>query len=136
MDLDLEILFTRTESEDQIRSEAEYPEIPRHTSVLRCKCGGLIRISVPAVCSNCQEAKGFWTMIDGSIIKLSDMKLDHLTNCIKLISDKIESYPPEAREKLEIALDIMYLELGSRDAEIKQANGIMGALRRSLDNAK
>jgi hypothetical protein len=119
--------------EADARSEGDIPREPTDITTVRCKCGNLVYLSFPTVCDGCKEANGYWKMMDGKVIHIKHMKLDHLTNCIKMLAEKAEKLPPEHRGKHEIALDIMYLELGSRDKEIAQASGILGALRRSLD---
>ncbi|HEY6019891.1 MAG TPA: hypothetical protein VIY48_08305 [Candidatus Paceibacterota bacterium] len=128
MDPDLDRLFDRSENQ---APDEDLPEFPRHTTMIRCKCGRLVSVSIPARCIGCQESKAFWTTIDSRVIRLSDMKLDHLSNCIRMLAQKCEDAPLELREKYEVALDIMYAELGSRDKEIAQATGILAALRRN-----
>lgn len=126
---DLDRLFDH--SEEPQHPDEGLPEFPKHTKMIRCKCGHLMSVSIPAVCPGCRGPKAFWTMIDSRVIRLSDMKLDHLSNCIRMLAQKCEDAPLELREKYEVALDIMYAELGSRDKEIAQATGILAALRRN-----
>lgn len=60
------------------------------------------------------------------------MTLGHLNNTIRILAAKAEEMPASQRERFEVALDLLYAELGSRDQEIRQVTGIMAALARSL----
>lgn len=126
-------LFETTIQEADARSEGEYPDFTTATKFVRCACGALYGVTIPVICEGCKQPKAFWAMIDGRVLRLQDMKLDHLTNCIKMLAEKADKYPPDLRSKYEIALDIMYLELGSRGKEMAQASGILKALRKNLD---
>lgn len=104
-----------------------------HTCLIRCKCGYVCDIRVPTICEGCGDAKAYWKTLDNRVLKLSKMTLGHLNNTIRILAAKAETLPAGQRERLEIALDLLYAELGSRDQEISQASGIMAALTRSLN---
>lgn len=101
------------------------------TSMARCKCGRLFSLRIPSRCP-CGDLKSYWKTLDGKVMKLSQMTLGHLNNSIRMMGEAAEKAPQGEREEFEIALDMLYAELGSRDAEIAQATGIMAALTRSL----
>lgn len=101
------------------------------TSVLRCKCGRTFSIHIPSRCA-CGSLKSYWKTLDGKVMKLSQMTLGHLNNSIRMMGEAAEKAPQGEREEYEVALDMLYAELGSRDTEIAQATGIMAALSRSL----
>ncbi len=105
-------------------------------SMIRCKCGSLVQIDMPGVCPKCQDQKAFWRTIDGKILPLSKMDLGHLNNTVRMLARKAEQYPHgDYRTRIEIAMDLFYLEIGTRVDEIEQVTGIMSALTRSLDKA-
>lgn len=107
-------------------------QIDQRVSCMRCKCGEIIYFKLPCFCPRCQEPKCFWRMSDKTLA-LGKMDLGHLSNTIRILAERAEKYPSgEARKEIEIAMDLIYAELGSRDLEIKQASGILGALKRSL----
>jgi hypothetical protein len=102
-------------------------------SMLRCKCGALVSVTMPTRCEQCKKPHAYWRDIHGKVLHLSKMGLGHLNNCVRMLAAKSEQYPAELRGKFEIALDILYAEIGSRDKEIQQVTGIHSALLRSLD---
>jgi len=129
--MSLEDLFKDT-SEEEFLSLG----MPKNVSMIRCKCGNLVSLRLPCVCSQCNDPKAYWRMLDGSVLPLSKMDLGHLTNTVKMLAAKTEEYPQgQFRQALEIAIDLFYAEIGSRDKEIAQASGIMAALQRSLANS-
>lgn len=133
---DLDRLFDQQQAQErEVISEEEMTKldtIDSHTSCMRCKCGEIIYFRLPCYCPNCQEPKCFWRMLDG-IKPLPKMDLGHLSNTIKVLALRAEKYPTgEARKEIEIAMDIIYAEIGSRDLEIKQATGIHNTLKKSL----
>ena len=88
---------------------------------------------LPAACK-CGAHFLYWTMADGKHKKLSEMDLGHLTNSIKMLSAKIEEeIDSKYRARLEIAMDLLYLEIQNRDKEIDQLSRIGGALTRALN---
>lgn len=98
---------------------------------LRCKCGYLFSISMPCYCE-CGARKGYWKT-DGKLFPLSKMDLGHLTSCIKTLSERLgQPHWKVHQTSIEVALDIFYAELGSRDKEIAQATGIQRALFKRL----
>jgi hypothetical protein len=101
-------------------------------SMARCKCGEVNNITIPMVCK-CGEPKALWKTLEGKLIRVQDMTLGHLNNSIRLLAEKSEEYPASERARFEIALDILYAELGTRDKEITQATGIMAAIMRAVE---
>jgi hypothetical protein len=118
---DLAKLFEASEEDDHPDRELG------GNSLARCKCGRLNNISKPMICK-CGERKTFLETLDGRLIPLHKMTLGHLTNIIKFLATKAE----DCRAEVEIAMDLIYLEIGSRDKEITQISGIGAALQRSL----
>lgn len=97
--------------------------------IKRCECGLLNSLSMPFVCK-CGKPEHSWQELDGKIVRLQDMSLGHLSNTIRLVAARAEKRPNEPC--YEVALDLFYAELATRDLEIKQTTGIMAALERSL----
>lgn len=118
---------------EQVAVETLDPDIILDTGVtmVRCKCGSLVTITIPTQCK-CGRRFCYWKDINSKIKRLDQMDLGHLTNCVRMLGEKAEKYPPELRERFEIALDIFYAEIASRDKEIAQATGILAAINRSL----
>ncbi len=114
--------------------ELDFTEIQDIRSpMIRCKCGSLCLIDMPSVCTRCQDHKAYWRTIDGKILPLSKMDLGHLTNVVRMLAGKIEQYPQgDYRARIEIAIDLFYLEIGSRVEETQQMTGILSALTRSI----
>lgn len=107
----------------------------RDSAMSRCKCGRLFSLRIPSKCA-CGDFKSYWKTLDGRVMKLSEMTLGHLNNSIRMLGEAAEKAPPGEREEFEIALDMLYAELGSRDKEIAQATGIMAALTRSIQKGE
>lgn len=119
--------------QDEALAEADTAqEFNPLASLIRCKCGALCNIALPMRCACCGELKCYWKA-DGKILKLSQMTLGHLNNSVRALAAKAEEYPAGQRERFEIALDMLYAEIGSRGQEIAQVTGIMAALTRSLE---
>lgn len=127
-DLELEALFEK--SDELTEEEFSASRQKSGSSVIRCKCGELVQITLPCICPRCQDPKSYWRMATGQVLKLKDIKLGHLTNIIKLLGSKAEEYSslPEFRSAIEIAMDLVYAELGSREKEIAQLSRIGKAL--------
>lgn len=105
----------------------------RYCAGMRCNCGQIVFIKMPCLCPKCGEAKCYWRTLEGDVKALEDMDLGQLSNTVRMLAKKTEAYPSgETRKDLEIAIDLIYAEIGSRDHEITQAAGMMGALKRSL----
>jgi hypothetical protein len=113
--------------------EQEEQDLEPPAGLARCQCGNLFILGFPLRCNGCGKAKAFWHTADKKIISLGQMTVGHLTSVIKLLAEQSEQYPASQRERFEIALDILYAELGSRDKEIKQLGGIQAALFRGVD---
>ena len=103
----------------------------RNNTWIRCQCGAQVNVSIPSRC-RCGDLKSYWKTGDGKVIKVSQMTLGHLSNSIRILGERAGEVPMEERERIEIALDMLYAELGTRDTEITQATGIMAALTRSI----
>lgn len=98
-------------------------------------CQRIISYALPCYCV-CGELKAYWWK-EGKAIRISSMDLGFLANTVRLLGERAEKYPSgEGRKKIEVALDIFYAEIASRDQETKQITGIMGALQRSLGRSK
>lgn len=127
---DLQRLFDQQEAQAESEGATNL-----HTfgsmSMIRCKCGEICDIRIPTRCV-CGDIKAFWKTVDSRILRLDQMTLGHLNNCVRALAAKADELPPSQREKYEIALDLLYSEIGSRDKEIAQVTGIMAALTRSL----
>lgn len=109
--------------------ESDLDYIDTSSIGVRCACGELFFTRLPCLCDRCGSPKPYWKTLEGKTIKLSQMDTGHLANTIKMLAAKAEQYPgPE----IEIALDLMYAELGTREQEMNQLSGIEAALRRSL----
>ena len=124
-------------------SSPDYPDeegLSKISAFVRCKCGELFSVLKPTKCEKCGDLKCYWTLMDGSVKRLEDMDMGHLTNAVKMLARKLEVDGPKLtlmwRESMELAIDLFYREIGSRDKEIEQASGIMAALNRSLDAKK
>jgi hypothetical protein len=116
-------------------SEEEYESLnsPKNISSIRCKCGALVWLRMPCLCSKCKDPKMYWRMMDGKVVSLAKMDLGHLSNVVRMLAHKAEQYPSgDFRAEIEIAMDLIYAEIGSRELETEQLSGIMGALQRSL----
>jgi hypothetical protein len=122
-DIDVEKLFEELGAENSA-SDLELGG----NSLARCACGKLNNISRPMVCA-CGSQKLFWKTLEGQLLPLSKMSLGHLTNCVKFLAEKAAE---GSKPAIEIALDLIYLEIGSREKEITQISGISAALQRSL----
>ncbi len=83
-------------------------------------------MSVPVICP-CGDHKAYWK-VSGHFKHLSELDLGHLTNVVKVLANRIANCPPENHARLETALDLVYLEISSRDQEITQLAGIGRAL--------
>jgi hypothetical protein len=129
-DLDLDALFKAAETAQTAELETD-PFEGGHTTFSRCKCGALFTLSMPSYCM-CGEAKCYWRTIEGEVLTLDKMKIGHLTSSIKMLAEKMDSLHGEIRTKYEIALDLLYKELGSREKETNQLVGIQAALFRSI----
>lgn len=126
---DLEALF------DQDQEEATDLTKLAFDGMAKCSCGNIYSVGFPCYCV-CGLPKAYWRDIKGKLCQISGMTLGHLNNTIRLLAAKMESYPVSDRSRFETALEILYAELGSRDKEIQQVTGIMGALTRSLNKAQ
>lgn len=111
---------------------AELNQIDAWQSCVRCDCGELIFFKMPCLCPKCSEPKLFWRTVN-AIVPFSQMNLGHLSNVIKILGERAEKHPTGvARQEIEIAMDLIYAEINSRDLELKQINSIHNALKRSL----
>lgn len=124
------------EGRDFIKEQAESEQetdfsVGNLGGMVRCKCGRLVGLAVPSQCE-CGKRYAYWTDITGKVKRLDQMDLGHLNNCVRMLAAKAEQHPAELRERFEIALDILYAEIGSRDKEITQLTGIQAALFKSL----
>jgi hypothetical protein len=129
---DLDRLFTEDYAEKQALSEQETDfSVGDIGGMVRCKCGALVKLSAPSRCE-CGKRYAYWTDISGKVYRLQQMDLGHLNNCVRMLAAKSEKYPGESRAYFEVALDILYEEIGSRDKEIAQLTGIQAALMRSF----
>ncbi len=118
--------------DDPPEEDSPYPVTHTIASIIRCKCGHLVNITIPAKCEGCGDLKSFWKTLDNKVLKLSQMTLGHLNNSVRMLAAKAEELPAGQRERFEIALDMLYAEIGDRGTEIDQVTGIMAALTRSL----
>ena len=103
-----------------------------NVNTVLCKCGQVVNITMPTRCLGCGDKKSYWRTADKRCIKISDMNLGHLTSSIKYLAEKMEKAPAFLKTEFEVALDLLYEELGSRDKETKQLSGIRAALFKSL----
>lgn len=135
--MNLDSLFEDFGVEEEYTNEGKKAPV---ANMIRCKCGSIVNIVKPTKCDGCGEYKCYWQMIDGSIKRLEDMDMGHLTNTVKMLARKLETDGPKLtvmwRESMELAIDLFYREIGSRTKEIEQASGIMSALNRSLEAKK
>ena len=137
---DLESLFTQEEHnyiEEQALAESVDPEslVRFSNGMVRCNCGKLVTLTIPTECE-CGKRFAYWQDIQGKTKSLAQMDLGHLNNCVRMLAAKAEKYPPELRGRFEVALDIFYAEIGSRDKEIAQATGILAAVMRGVARSK
>ncbi len=126
-----------TDAEMASLFDSEFDEqvgaVSKGVSNIRCKCGMVVPITLPSLCPKCQDPKPYWRERNGNTIPLSKMGLGHLTNTVRILAARAEAYPQgEHRTAIEIAMDLIYQEIGSRDKEITQVTGMMAALNRSL----
>jgi hypothetical protein len=63
--------------------------------------------------------------------KLSALSVARLSACARLVAARVES-SGESRAELEQTLDLLYGEIATRDEEISQNVGILGALMRKV----
>lgn len=111
-------------------------ELKTRFSMVRCACGSLQPVAIPTKCSRCEQILPYWKDFDRNIIHLSDMDLAHLSNAVRLLGLRAETAPSVLTGVYELALDLLYAEIATRDQEIQQASGIMAALQRSLAEVK
>lgn len=130
MDSDLDSLFKAAETAQTAELETN-PLEGGNNIWSRCKCGALFSLAMPGYCL-CGEAKRYWRTLEGEVFTLDKMKIGHLTSSIKLLATKMDSLHGDIRTKYEIALDLLYAELGSREKETSQLAGMQAALFRSL----
>jgi hypothetical protein len=96
----------------------------------------MVYIRLPSVCPRCQAPKAYWKPLNQPMAKLSELSLRHLSNLARVLGARAELAPSgQARAEIEIALDLIYAEIGSRADEIQQDAGIHAALQRSLGKA-
>ncbi len=105
--------------------------------IIRCECGRLVNTNLPSMCA-CGKALTYMSSRNKTL-KLEDMDVGHLSNLARRFGELIEAlgaadYEQTQRGKYEISLDLIYREIGSRDKEIAQLSGIMGALKKSLQH--
>lgn len=100
-----------------------------------CECGQVNSVSIPKICK-CGKPKPYWTTLDHKVLKLSQMTMGHLNNSVRMLAEKMEQFPAEQRTKYEVALDMLYEEIGNRPKEIEQMTGIMAALQRGIEREK
>lgn len=110
-------------------------ELPVHNpSYVRCACGNLFCTHIPCVC-RCGEIKAYWRS-GGKVHPLGDLSVGHLAEIVKLLAEhlgrEIEKGRQEGVKLYEVAIDIVYREIGSRDQELTQLAGIAAALTRSI----
>lgn len=100
---------------------------------IRCSCGQVTWVSGPCICIKCGYKFKYW-LVERELISFSKLKLDHILNIIRHLGEQAERFPSgEPRTKIEIALDLFYEEIASRDQEITQNTGIMSALTKGLN---
>lgn len=103
--------------------------------IIRCACGAMVTIRMPCLCSQCKAVKDYWRNADGTTVKLTDLDLGRLTMIQRTLGTRAEesrqSWPERYRE-IEIALDIVFNEIGSRDKEIDQQRGILRGLMKGM----
>lgn len=120
---------------DRSYAEQQTPEIENGFAVATVaicnKCNAAVNIKYPSICA-CGDIKHYWKTFEGKILDIRKMDLGHLSNSIRYLADIAEKYPANLREPFEIALDILYAELGSREKETAQITGIQAALFRAI----
>lgn len=97
-------------------------------SLIRCKCGEIINVNIPTICKSCNKHHAYWRDLEGNVKPLSKLAVGHLANIVKILAERVETSTPETRPRLETAMDLVYLEIQSRDKEIAQLSGIGKAL--------
>jgi hypothetical protein len=136
---EMEALFEVTPIKEQpelfksleIEEEPEGPD-----PMIRCACGALVRVTMPCLCPKCHSVKAFWREKDGSTIALSKLDLGRLTMIGRTLGERAEKYRsswPEHYQQIEIALDIVFAEISSRDKEIDQQRSILSGLMKGLN---
>lgn len=105
----------------------------KDASLRRCECGNLVAVKMPCLCSKCQKPHAYWKDLTGNVHALEAMPVAHLANIVRVLGERAEKYPQGIlRTQIEIAMDLVYAEISSRDQELKQDAGIQAALTRSL----
>ena len=121
-ELDLAKLFEFAETEPQhLDPKSEYA---------RCKCGRVNDVRMPTICE-CGEHKLFWKPQGETTQGLDKLSLGHLTCITKYLASRLEEHPDQFKT-IEVALDLIYLHIQSREKEISQISGIGAALQRSM----
>jgi hypothetical protein len=118
---------------EDLEFKEEEPKTP--PSTIRCSCGAVMAIRMPCQCPRCHAVKPFWREKDGSTVALQHLDLGRLTMIARTLGERAEGYEtawPERRRELEIALDIVFNEISTRDKEIEQQRGILSALMKGF----
>lgn len=110
------------------------------TPIIRCECGRLAKTNYPHLCE-CGQAHTYFSS-GGTTRKLEDVDVGYLSNLARRFGEMATEYTlatgsEYARHQLkafEVALDLIYKEIGTREKEIAQLGGIMGALKKSLQS--
>jgi hypothetical protein len=94
----------------------------------RCRCRQLFTLSMPGRCDFCGEIERYWRTSAGQVLTLDKMKTEHLVASIKMLARKMDGTSDYLLERYEIAIDLLYEELGSRDKEITQLEKIRAVI--------